>query len=69
VSIAIEADTSFFQLYSGGILNGSACGTSLDHGVIVVGYGTDYWTVRNSWGSSWGENGYVRLARTGNGAG
>jgi len=41
----------------------------LDHGVIVVGYGSNFWKVRNSWGASWGESGYVRLARTGNGAG
>jgi C1A family cysteine protease len=66
VSIAIEADQSSFQFYSGGILT-AACGTSLDHGVLCVGYGTDsgveYFKVKNSWGASWGEAGYVRLAR------
>jgi len=69
VSVAIEADKLYFQLYSGGVMTGTQCGTTLDHGVVVVGSGTDaatntaYWLVRNSWGSSWGENGYFRLAQ------
>merc|ERR1712072_1675659 len=67
VSVAIEADKSAFQLYSGGVLDNAACGSSLDHGVLIVGYGTDggkdYWTVKNSGGASWGENGYVRILR------
>jgi len=66
VSIAIEADQSSFQQYNGGVLTAS-CGTGLDHGVLLVGYGTDggldYWKVKNSWGSSWGEEGYIRLCR------
>jgi cathepsin L len=68
VSIAIEADTRYFQSYSGGILDSASCGTNLDHAVEIIGYGTengiDYWNVRNSWSSSWGENGYVRIKKT-----
>jgi C1A family cysteine protease len=72
VSIAIEADKSVFQLYSGGVLTG-ACGASLDHGVLAVGYGTlsgtDYWKVKNSWGTTWGMSGYVLLQRGKGGSG
>jgi cathepsin L len=69
VSIAIEADTRYFQSYSGGILtDATKCGTTLDHAVEIVGFGTengiDYWKVRNSWSSSWGEGGYFRVQRS-----
>jgi hypothetical protein len=66
VSIAIQADQKDFQLYSTGVFTGS-CGTSLDHGVMVVGYGSkdneDYYRVKNSWGTTWGDQGYIYLGR------
>jgi C1A family cysteine protease len=73
VAIAIEADKMDFQLYKGGVLASSGCGTQLDHGVLIVGYGTDsgkdYWKVKNSWGPTWGEKGYIRLSRGQSGPG
>jgi cathepsin L len=66
VSVAIEADQTAFQFYRSGILSGR-CGTRLDHGVLVVGYGSEgskkYWKVKNSWGKTWGEQGYVRICK------
>lgn len=63
VSVAIEADQSVFQGYTGGTIT-SGCGSSLDHGVTAVGYTSSYFIVKNSWGSSWGMNGYVNIAGT-----
>lgn len=67
VSIAIQANQIAFQLYKSGVLTGK-CGTNLDHGVLAVGYGTDngvdYWKVKNSWGPSWGESGYIRIEKS-----
>ncbi|WOH02828.1 hypothetical protein DCAR_0522220 [Daucus carota subsp. sativus] len=66
ISVAIEAGGMDFQLYVSGIFTGK-CGTAVDHGVVVVGYGSeegmDYWIVRNSWGAAWGEAGYLKMQR------
>lgn len=66
VAIAIQADQRDFQLYKSGVFTGT-CGTQLDHGVLVVGYGSegneDYYLVKNSWSTSWGDNGYIKLGR------
>jgi len=66
VSVAIEADQLAFQLYRSGVLS-AKCGSKLDHGVLLVGYGTegkqDFWLVKNSWGPAWGDSGYVKLLR------
>jgi cathepsin L len=67
VSVAIQANQPAFQLYKSGVLTGS-CGTNLDHGVLAVGYGTwtdgtDYYKVKNSWGTGWGMSGYILIQR------
>eukprot|EP01017_Pseudomicrothorax_dubius_P026174 TRINITY_DN28_c0_g1_i2.p1 TRINITY_DN28_c0_g1~~TRINITY_DN28_c0_g1_i2.p1 ORF type:complete len:361 (+),score=109.91 TRINITY_DN28_c0_g1_i2:150-1232(+) len=70
VSVAIEADTDVFQFYQSGVIDSKSCGTDLDHGVLAVGYTSDYknrgyFIVKNSWGADWGDKGYVNIARTG----
>ncbi|KAJ8762370.1 hypothetical protein K2173_007528 [Erythroxylum novogranatense] len=73
VSVGICGSERAFQLYSKGIFTGP-CSTSLDHAVLIVGYasenGKDYWIVKNSWGTSWGMDGYMHMIRnTGNSKG
>jgi len=71
VAVAIEADTKEFQLYKSGIFT-AKCGANLDHGVLAVGYGhdsasnLDYYIVKNSWGTSWGDKGYIYFQKGGN---
>jgi KDEL-tailed cysteine endopeptidase len=68
ISVSVGTGTPFHH-YSSGILNDKSCPTHTSHAIGAVGYGSNYWIVRNSWGSSWGERGYGRLAITGDGVG
>lgn len=68
VSVAIEAN--LIRHYYKGVFDNPNCGSNLNHGVVVVGYEQktkkgDYWVVKNSWGSRWGENGYIRIRKGG----
>merc|ERR1712051_469093 len=66
LAVSIEADKKVFQTYKSGVLDSTSCGTKLDHAVLAVGYGTengkDYWLVKNSWNTTWGDQGYIKLA-------
>ncbi|XP_044969229.1 senescence-specific cysteine protease SAG39-like [Hordeum vulgare subsp. vulgare] len=67
VSVAVDGGDMTFQFYSGGVMTGS-CGTDLDHGIAAIGYGktsdgTSYWLLKNSWGTTWGEDGYLRMEK------
>ncbi|KAK4487495.1 hypothetical protein RD792_005866 [Penstemon davidsonii] len=66
-AVSLDASGPSFQFYSSGVFTGQ-CVTTLNHGVTVVGYGTEngklkYWITKNSWGTTWGEEGYMRLQR------
>ncbi|MED6161340.1 hypothetical protein PIB30_059789 [Stylosanthes scabra] len=69
VAVGIDASSQAFRHYNGGIFSSDQCGYSLDHAVTIIGYGEEgdgvgkYWLVRNSWGQTWGEQGYMRLEK------
>ena len=66
LSVYIEADAAVFQSYKSGIFTSTSCGTATNHATNIVGWGADpiygdYWIMRNSWGTGWGESGYMRM--------
>jgi len=64
LAVSIEADKSVFQSYKSGVFKSTSCGTNLDHAVLAVGYETSgdaHWIIKNSWGTGWGESGYIRI--------
>jgi len=73
--LSIAVDAELWQFYFGGVFDFPWCGTTLDHGVLIVGYGVatdwvdqpvDFWKIKNSWGADWGEDGYIRVERNEN---
>jgi len=65
-AVTVDASSSVFQGYKSGVVNSSACGTTLNHAITGIGYGNDgtndYYIVRNSWGAGWGDQGYINIA-------
>lgn len=68
VTVMVYADSKF-QHYSSGILSGVSTTCSLNHAVLATGYGSNFWKIKNSWGTSWGEGGFIRFERTTSGCG
>ena len=69
IPVAVDSGSTQFELYHDGILRHNHCGKNVDHAVLVVGYTRDYWILKNSWGSSWGQGRYMLLERGTNACG
>jgi C1A family cysteine protease len=75
VAVGVDSSTDEFMFYKSGVFNFKGCGTDIDHAMLAVGYqlpqpesnDSGYWIVRNSFGPTWGESGYIRFAMTPNG--
>jgi len=72
IATAVDASTSSFQLYTGGVYSGNDCDPKqISHGMLLMGYGFDsdsnmkFFTLKNTWGADWGEKGYMRIIRDG----
>ncbi|KAL7873640.1 hypothetical protein AOLI_G00127110 [Acnodon oligacanthus] len=68
ISAAMDSTRPSFQLYASGVYDEPNCSTNVDHAILIVGYGTDankkdYWLVKNSWGTEWGDRGYIKMSR------
>lgn len=65
IVVSVQASNRIFYLYTGGVITDDECGTDVDHEVLVVGYGQadglDYFLIKNSWATDWGESGYLRI--------
>lgn len=68
VSVGMQGDSELFKNYKGGVIKSKECGTRLNHAALIIGWGkevsTHYWIVKNSFGTSWGEDGYFRVERS-----
>merc|ERR1712039_1134919 len=67
ITVLVYADSAFQSYKSGVLTSPTTC--SLNHAVLATGYSSSYWKIKNSWGSSWGESGYIRFSRTSSGCG
>ena len=73
-NVSLQATGFVFQFYGGGVMNSASCGTSVDHAMLAVGYGTykdgsPYYLVKNSWTTMWGDQGYIMIGNNGDGKG
>lgn len=68
VTVGLDASSTYFRFYSSGIITTEKCGVSLNHAVLIVGYGTengiDYWLIKNQYGVKWGDRGYAKIMRS-----